>query len=437
MELYEWILLPIYLLVIYILAFYFRDKVYKNDPTRKYFIWGLSAKLFGAIFYALIYIFYYQGFGDTFAYYSSIQEVLNTYHQDPLMPFQIIHDISRFQESNRAFNFMYFSMEETYTVVRLGVPLAMLSCNSFIITTMLFGLVSFTGSWALFRTLVRIYPRYPLQMAISALFIPSVVFFGSPLLKDTVMIFAVGWMFYSVYHLFILRRKILFSLVMIAYCTWLIVSIKVYILLGLGPAIFYWILTEIPKGFKDKSLRIIMSGASVLVFLGVIFIGNMLINSLFEQYNFTKILGKLKAMQKYHLSLGVEETSAYDLGDYEASFTGLLKKAPAAINVTFYRPYAWEIKNALMIIAFLESTLFILLTLYVIIRAGWRFPLILFSDNFLVFCLIFSLVFGFFVGFASFNFGALMRYKIPCLPFFMAMLLVIDQKNKDWKKGVR
>jgi len=45
--------------------------------------------------------------------------------------------------------------------------------------------------------------------------------------------------------------------------------------------------------------------------------------------------------------------------------------------------------------------------------------------------LIFSIVFGFAVGFTSYNFGALARYKIPVMPFFSFLLLHFYFKYKE------
>jgi hypothetical protein len=42
-----------------------------------------------------------------------------------------------------------------------------------------------------------------------------------------------------------------------------------------------------------------------------------------------------------------------------------------------------------------------------------------------IYCIGFALLFAVFVGTSTFNFGSLARYKIPCLPFFMAALSII------------
>jgi hypothetical protein len=47
-----------------------------------------------------------------------------------------------------------------------------------------------------------------------------------------------------------------------------------------------------------------------------------------------------------------------------------------------------------------------------------------------LFFLVVSLIFAFAVGISSYNFGALSRYKIPCLPFYAAFVLVILHHKK-------
>jgi len=56
------------------------------------------------------------------------------------------------------------------------------------------------------------------------------------------------------------------------------------------------------------------------------------------------------------------------------------------------------------------------------------------NDPTIQFCLIFSVIFAFAVGISSYNFGALSRYKIPCLPFYAVALVLIHYKNAPRKK---
>lgn len=52
-------------------------------------------------------------------------------------------------------------------------------------------------------------------------------------------------------------------------------------------------------------------------------------------------------------------------------------------------------------------------------------PLML-KNHLLSFSLIFSLFFAFSVGISTSNFGSLVRYRIPVLPFFVACLFIMD-----------
>jgi hypothetical protein len=55
----------------------------------------------------------------------------------------------------------------------------------------------------------------------------------------------------------------------------------------------------------------------------------------------------------------------------------------------------------------------------------------MFKDNLLIFCIVFALIFSLAVGITSGNFGTLMRYKIPMMPFYYSALAIIYIKAKE------
>jgi hypothetical protein len=63
-----------------------------------------------------------------------------------------------------------------------------------------------------------------------------------------------------------------------------------------------------------------------------------------------------------------------------------------------------------------------------------KFFTIIFSNPVVFYCIIFSLLFAVFVGISTFNFGSLVRYKIPCMPFFVVALIIIHSKVIASKK---
>jgi len=108
----------------------------------------------------------------------------------------------------------------------------------------------------------------------------------------------------------------------------------------------------------------------------------------------------------------------------------MLAKFPAGVVVTLFRPFPWESRKLIVVLSALEASIFFLSTLIVLFRNGiFQFFKKIFTDPNLTFFFIFSLIFAFAVGISSYNFGALSRYKIPCLPFYAAMLIVLYYRS--------
>ncbi|MDD4213244.1 MAG: hypothetical protein PHR81_00385 [Bacteroidales bacterium] len=61
---------------------------------------------------------------------------------------------------------------------------------------------------------------------------------------------------------------------------------------------------------------------------------------------------------------------------------------------------------------------------------------LIFSDPLLIFSMLFALFFLFGVGIASTNFGALVRYKIPAMPFLIATMFIMLAKYNELKKNL-
>jgi len=128
--------------------------------------------------------------------------------------------------------------------------------------------------------------------------------------------------------------------------------------------------------------------------------------------------------------------SGYALGELDGTFTSMIRLAPQAINVSLFRPYLWEVKNPLMLISALESFLFLIFTGYVLYTVRGKLRLA-FGNPDVIFGLVFALSFAFAVGVSTFNFGTLVRYKIPLLPFYlMALVVMLNYRNKPTKVDV-
>ncbi|MBP6432779.1 MAG: hypothetical protein KA319_13525, partial [Ferruginibacter sp.] len=113
------------------------------------------------------------------------------------------------------------------------------------------------------------------------------------------------------------------------------------------------------------------------------------------------------------------------------SLTSLAKVAPAAVIATFYRPFLWESRSISTLLSSFESLFFMFFTLSVLKKYGIKhFISCCRKEPVVIYSLLFSLLFALFVGATTRNFGSLVRYKIPCLPFYLIAFYVIQDRGK-------
>ena len=120
----------------------------------------------------------------------------------------------------------------------------------------------------------------------------------------------------------------------------------------------------------------------------------------------------------------------YELDLIDGTISGLLSSAPLAIFTALFRPLPMEIGSPTMVLSAVENTFLLIFVIYSLVRTGpFKFFGIALNDPFLNYCLVFSLFFAFGVGIAGTNFGALVRYKIPLMPFFFSFIYIARKKS--------
>lgn len=129
--------------------------------------------------------------------------------------------------------------------------------------------------------------------------------------------------------------------------------------------------------------------------------------------------------------------NTFNIGDYEPTIEGMLSVAHKAIFATLFRPTFFDVKNVVMGICAIENMFILGFTIYLIIRLRvLRFFTYITSHPLLMFSFIFSMFFAFSVGVSISNFGTLVRLKIPCIPFFLSCLVILNSMVKIKTKKV-
>ena len=414
----------------------------KKKPQYKYYLYGLYAKIFGGICFGFIYAFYYEYTGDTFTYYRDIQKLTTFFYSEPINVIKtIFQEVDTFNPDTYHITsqIFFFRGADTFMVVRVCTIINFLGFNTYLGTTVILSYLSFLGIWKLFLLFESYYPEIRYKLAIAILYFPSVIFWGSGILKDSIVIGCMGFMLYYLNELILKGRISIVSWAILLSAIFITSQTKAYVIISLLPATALWIVPSMRKKIKNKAIKIFI--APVLI-ISSFFIAFLMINyfsSVFERFSIDNALDTAKVYQDWHYIDGDTERSgrgsSYTLGDYSPTIMSMISMIPAGINVALFRPYIWEIRNAVMAMAAFESLFVLILTLTTIIKTGIiQLLKTIISNPFIQMCVIFSLFFAFAVGFSSYNFGALVRYKIPCIPIYISALFIllhIKEKEKD------
>lgn len=420
---------PIAFMIIVIMARVRKYKMIKTNPEYKYYTKGLYVKLLGGLSLCLIYSLYYGG-GDTVNYFSDGVCMMRLLFEDPTGFFVVMRDgldISNYFYFNEDTGYpIYFRDAQTFFVVRIASVFVVLGAGSFIVTTLLFAYVSYSGIWRLYQLFIMEFPELKKQMAIAILFIPSVFFWGSGIMKDTITLSAIGYYSYSFYMLFIKREKITSSIFSIVISAYLILMIKPYIIFALLPGSLIWFVNRQLGTIQNSVIKFLMGPFMFTVALGGGYLLLLNMGNLLGLYSVDKVLERAVITYK-DLKSDYYGGNTFDIGEFDATVPSMLSKAPAAINVALFRPYLWESRNIVMILSGVEGLILLFLTIRMIIklRIIGIFPMLV-KNHLLTFSLIFSLFFAFSVGISTSNFGSLVRYRIPALPFFVACLFIMQ-----------
>lgn len=438
MELRDIIVTPLLLVIIGITAIIVRP-LFTDIVNRKYFLPALWAKIIGALALGFIYQFYYSG-GDTFAYHTHGSRVLwEAFIDSPFEGIRIAFSNGKYGPGlwESAEQIWLWRDPKSFIIIRLAFFLDILTFSTYSGTAILFSIIAFIGGWMLFLTFYRMYPTMHRWLAISCLFIPSIVFWGSGILKDTITLAFLGMGTFAFYTIFVQKRFSVFSGILLIISFVVIFSIKKYILISFFAAAMIWFFSNDVGKVKNPTLRFMVLPVALSLCL---ILGYVAINKVVEddpRYALDKIATTAKVTAndiRYGWGARFGDGSGYTLGELDGTLSGMVQLAPQAINVSLFRPYIWEAKNALMLLTSLEGLITFLLTCYVLLHARLKIIEYIKKPP-VVFCLVFSLIFAFGVGVSTFNFGTLARYKIPLLPYYFAMLGILYYYSKSDKKS--
>lgn len=417
---------PLVLLIILLFAYNYGKRKSKKEAAYQFYFRGTIFKMLGTLGFCAIYILYFTEGGDTLDYHKNGSALINL----------LMSDLSKFIEvmaSSKPELYSYFNGDtgfpvkrhfldaKTFNVSRILMFPQLLCANSYIATCMLVSFISFAGLFRIFRVFMAQPIEYGKYAFYFILVIPSVLFWSGGISKEVIVITALGYIVWSVYHIQSEGFRSRGSILVLLLCMYVLVATKPYMFIALFPGIILWFSIRRINTVKSVFLRVLIIPPVVVIGL-LLTVGIWQLSSSFlgEYSSIEGILGKA-AISQEDLQNERYDGSSFDIGAYDPTPRGVLSKFPQATIAGAYRPFIFESNNAVMFFSALENTVLLIMTVmaFVYFRSFLR---LVGGNEYFVFCLVFSIILAFAIGLSTSNFGALVRFKIPLLPFFSGLL---------------
>jgi len=416
--------------------------LWKKNPFKTFGIksgWAIGIFLFkimAAISFWAIYTYYYteRSTSDAFRFFDDSKVIHSALFEDfgsyARMMFGFDTDNPRLDKySVKMFNwdkeYNFFMYNDNRTMLRFNALCMLLSFGNYHIHSIIMSLFSFIGGFYLFKAFYKFMPDKKHLLLLAVFCIPTVAFFSSSVLKEGIIVGAIGFFFYGIFNLYEKYKKpgvwicLLFG-------GMLLLIMKIYIIGCLIPALIYlisskWILNKRPWLY-------------FLLFHVLVCVSVIILSDIFPDKDIFGLLFK-KRDDFTNVAIQYESGSYFNIGNIMPNATSYLIYSPIIMFTMFFRPFIWE--------------------------GGWLYKLAAFENMFIIFMIImrflfhqrinlperrifyFLLSFIFYlyllIGFTTTVFGALIRYKVPALSLVViACLLYMNaeklKKFTGWKK---
>lgn len=417
------------LILLAIILLIAKSTFFKADgiPT-SIFIAAFTLKVLAMIFLWWIYTIYYSDVekADIYKYFHDAVVMKEDFGTNHLLLLEALNPwntpTAEFTEAIQ--NTMHWDQSTTFiqndnrTMIRLNLILLYLSNGYFHFHALIFTFLSFLGSVALLHFFRRITAISPKLLFLSIFLIPSLLLWTSSTLKESWLFFNLGFFLYfldhfsqtkSTKHLFL---TLLFALTLI--------SIKAYIFIALIPALFFILFKNISKLSVKKSFLI----SHFILFVAVLTFRGEKLLFLFQK--------RLIAFNEN--AIAQNAGSYFKMPIYE-NWLDFFNLIPMGLYNVFIRPIFPSTLNFLSLLSCIESLFLILLPLLII-----RYYKKLQERQLLISFALFSFVlcFAIIVGMTTNVLGAIVRYKVPLIPFYLvAILTFVKVKEVPFLKKLK
>ena len=399
---------------------------------------GVSSKYVKGIFIlkvlagcvlGFIYTYHYTEKGDTIKFFDDSTVIFNSLFTNPkhfLEMFTGINgdatDLYPYYERMDAWNNKDVLFNDNKTIIRLNIIFHFFSLGYYYVHVVFLNFISLIGLTALFKLFQSYLKNKSMELFFGVMLLPSVLFWGSGMLKDGLLLFGMGLMLYT-FNKILLRQGTTKNLLLFSVLFLLLVFTKLYTIICIFPGLiaWYWSRNDSAKKIVLKFLGCYTVYLLIGFNIGTINIKYDVADIIFyKQRNFNVFADKAAAKSKI------------EIPEIEPNALSLLMNAPGSVLRVLTRPSVFDSHAPLILIASVENLLILFIIVYCLLKAkrngNVNLPIFWFSIFF--FITMYALI-----GLITPVLGAIVRYRVPVLPFLMFIVLALYHK-KEKKVGI-
>ena len=407
--------LAIFIFLIRRSHFFRIDGLHDSLPSLLFFF-----KVLAGICLGLVYTYIYTDIKttDTFKFFNDSKILYRSLFEHPYDFFRMF---SGYHASDADLRHYYLEMDswlntnmfvnDNRTLIRLNALICVFTVGHYYANVVFMNFLSFTGLMCLFKLFARILKEEKKLLLLTTFFFPSLLFWGSGLLKDGLLIFGLGVFLYSfskaMENDFRLKNILLLLLGFIT-----LALTKIYVVSILIPLLLAWVISVKAKSKRPAPVFLITSGILFLIAFNIY--------RIFPEVNLTAAL-YWKQWNFYEYAKSMQSRSLIQIPKLDFTQLNLIKCALAGFFTTLLRPSLPDINsNPLQLLAIAEN-----LMLLAILALPFVFP----NRNrregktLLVFSFFFTAFLFMLIGMITPVLGAIVRYKIPAFPFIGFIVL--------------
>lgn len=411
-----------------------------KDPDYKLYLPNFYIHILLGVFFGLIYTVYYEDGGDTVYYWEAATKLNEVFWDNPMNYFSEMFNNPQpgvmpqfYNKIGRPPYWIYYE-DDSFFIAKVASIFSFVTLKSYFALNLMFSVISGWVSWRFFRFIKRTLQLDIKYAAIACLFLPTVGFWCSGVIKDTVVYCAtLGLVIGFFYLLSGEKKKRFLHVVLILFCSYLILNSRPFMLVASYVplmVVFIFKLNQHKPFLIKLFTRVIGIGLTAAL---ILFYLNR--SSEFGEFSSTQVMETAEVIHNDFKHNKTYTGKRYDLGLTDFNTGSLIRVMPLAVLTTLYRPFLWEVDGVLMLLNGLESSVLLFFTLQMIFsKKEKRVNLSRFNHSFYLYALIFILVLGFFIGITSILFGILARLKAPILPFFLLLIFSYKQAQREKTK---